>query len=45
MPTPIPAAKERLAKATVKTRDWEGAARREVRSVEELRAERMKAAE
>jgi alpha-galactosidase len=33
----IPAAKARLAKATVKTKDWEGAARREVRSVEELR--------
>jgi alpha-galactosidase len=33
----IPAAKERLAKATVKTRDWEGAARKRVRSVEELR--------
>jgi len=33
----VPAAKERLAKATVKTRDWEGAARRKVRSVEELR--------
>ncbi len=33
----IPAAKDRMAKATVKTRDWEGAARRSVRSVEELR--------
>ncbi len=33
----IPAAKERLAKATVRTRDWEGAARRKVRSIEELR--------
>ena len=33
----IPAAKERLSKATVKTRDWEGAARKKVRSVEELR--------
>jgi alpha-galactosidase len=33
----IPAAKERLAKGTIKTRDWEGAARRKVRSVEELR--------
>jgi alpha-galactosidase len=30
-------AEARLAKATVKTRDWEGAARRVVRSVEELR--------
>jgi alpha-galactosidase len=35
----VPAAKERLSKATVKTRDWKGVARREVRSVEELRAE------
>jgi alpha-galactosidase len=26
-----------MAKATVKTRDWEGAARKVVRSVEELR--------
>ena len=33
----IPAAKARLAKSTVKTRDWEGAARKPVRSVEELR--------
>ena len=33
----IPAAKARLAKGTVKTKDWEGAARRTVRSVEELR--------
>jgi alpha-galactosidase len=33
----VPGAKERLAKATIKTRDWEGAARRKVRSVEELR--------
>jgi alpha-galactosidase len=33
----IDGAKARLAKATVKTRDWEGAARRAVRSVEELR--------
>ena len=29
--------KARLAKATVKTKDWDGAARRVVRSVEELR--------
>ncbi len=36
----VPAAKERLAKGTVKTRDWEGVARREVRSIEELRAEK-----
>jgi len=33
----IPAAKARLANATVKTRDWDGAARKVVRSVEELR--------
>lgn len=33
----VPAAKERLAKSTVKTREWEGAARKRVRSVEELR--------
>ena len=30
----IPAAKERLASGTVKTRDWQGVARREVRSIE-----------
>jgi alpha-galactosidase len=36
----IPAAKERLAKSTVKTRDWAGAARRNVRSIDELRAEK-----
>jgi alpha-galactosidase len=33
----VPAAKERLAKGTVKTKDWQGAARKIVRSVEELR--------
>ena len=33
----VPAAKARLAKSTVKTSDWEGAARKSVRSVEELR--------
>ncbi|GHA34469.1 alpha-glucosidase/alpha-galactosidase [Devosia pacifica] len=33
----IPAAKERMEKSTVKTRDWEGAARKRVRGVEELR--------
>jgi alpha-galactosidase len=33
----IDGAKARLAKGTVKTREWEGAARRVVRSVEELR--------
>jgi alpha-galactosidase len=36
----VPAAKERLAKSTVKTRDWAGAARRNVRSIDELRAEK-----
>jgi alpha-galactosidase len=34
----IPAAKERLKNPKVKTRDWEGAARLKVRSVEDLRA-------
>ena len=34
----IPAAIERLKTPKVKTRDWAGAARLEVRSVEELRA-------
>lgn len=33
----IPGAKERLAKGTVKTREWEGAARLKTRSVAELR--------
>jgi alpha-galactosidase len=33
----VPGAKERMAKSTVRTRDWEGAARKRVRSVEELR--------
>ena len=33
----IPAAKARLTKPTVKTREWDGAARKVVRSVEELR--------
>lgn len=33
----IPAARERLKNPKVKTREWAGAARREVRSVEELR--------
>lgn len=37
----IPAAKERLANATVETRDWAGAARLEARSVEELREKRQ----
>jgi alpha-galactosidase len=34
----IPAAKERLKNPKVKTKDWEGAARLKVRSVEDLRA-------
>jgi alpha-galactosidase len=34
----IPAAKERLKNPKVKTRDWEGAARLKVRSVDDLRA-------
>ncbi len=38
----IEGAKARLAKATVKTRDWQGAARREVRSVDVVRAESAK---
>ena len=33
----VPAARERMAKSTVKTREWEGAARKRVRPVEELR--------
>ncbi len=33
----IPAARERLKTPTVKTRDWDGAARLDVRTVEELR--------
>jgi alpha-galactosidase len=36
----VPAAKERLSKSAVKTREWAGAARRNVRSIEELRAEK-----
>ena len=36
----VPAAKDRLARATVKTREWAGVARRPVRSIEELRAEK-----
>jgi alpha-galactosidase len=36
----VPAARERLKTSTVKTREWAGAARREVRSIEELRAEK-----
>ncbi|HEV7275922.1 MAG TPA: alpha-glucosidase/alpha-galactosidase [Devosiaceae bacterium] len=33
----VPAARERMAHATIRTRDWQGAARKQVRSVEELR--------
>jgi alpha-galactosidase len=33
----VPAARERLAHATIRTRDWQGAARKPVRTVEELR--------
>ena len=36
----IDGAKERLSKATVRTREWEGAARRQIRSVDEMRAEK-----
>ncbi|WP_316863312.1 alpha-glucosidase/alpha-galactosidase [uncultured Cohaesibacter sp.] len=36
----IPAAKDRLAKARIKTREWEGSARRKVRSIEEMREEK-----
>jgi len=39
----VPEAKERLSRATVKTRDWKGAASRPVRSIDELRAERSAA--
>jgi alpha-galactosidase len=34
----IPAAKERLKNPKVKTRDWTGAARQDIRAVEELKA-------
>ncbi|TIP58430.1 MAG: alpha-glucosidase/alpha-galactosidase [Mesorhizobium sp.] len=36
----IDGARERLSRATVKTREWKGVARREVRSIEEIRAEK-----
>jgi alpha-galactosidase len=36
----VDAAKDRLSRATVKTRDWAGVARRKVRSIEELRVEK-----
>ncbi|GLS32482.1 alpha-galactosidase [Mesorhizobium albiziae] len=41
----VPHARERLAKATVKTRDWQGVARRQVRTIEQLRADKVQAAE
>jgi alpha-galactosidase len=37
----IPAAKERLKTPKVKTKEWSGSARRAVRSVEELKAEKL----
>jgi alpha-galactosidase len=37
----IPAARERLKNPKVKTREWAGSARRAVRSVEELKAEKL----
>lgn len=40
----IPAAQERLKSPKVRTRDWSGAARLDVRSVEELRAAKTKKA-
>ncbi|QDY70862.1 alpha-glucosidase/alpha-galactosidase [Qingshengfaniella alkalisoli] len=40
----IPAARERLKNPTVKTREWSGAARQTVRSVEELRENRAQKA-
>jgi alpha-galactosidase len=39
----IPAARERMKSPRVKTRDWQGAARLEVRGVEELRSVKAKA--
>jgi alpha-galactosidase len=40
----IPAAQERMKNPKVKTRDWAGAARKEVRSVDEMRQAKPKAA-
>src|SRR5215217_6748108 len=37
----IPAARERLKTPKVKTREWSGSARRAVRSIEELKAEKL----
>ena len=36
---------DRLSRATVKTREWKGVASRPVRPLEQIRAERTKAAE
>ncbi|WP_176085914.1 alpha-glucosidase/alpha-galactosidase [Martelella sp. HB161492] len=43
----VAGARERLARSTVKTRDWNGAARRAIRSVDEMREEKeaLRAAE
>ena len=41
----IDGARDRLSRATVKTREWKGVASRPVRPLEQIRAERMKAAE
>jgi alpha-galactosidase len=41
----IDGARDRLSHATVKTREWKGVASRPVRPLEQIRAERMKAAE
>jgi alpha-galactosidase len=41
----VPAARQRLADARVPTREWEGAARLSVRSVEQMRIDRAKKAE
>jgi len=41
----VPAARERLKTPRVKTRDWEGAARLQVRSVQDLRDAKAKKAE
>jgi alpha-galactosidase len=40
----IPAARERMKNPKVKTRDWAGAARKEVRSVDEMRRAKPKTA-
>lgn len=38
----VDAAKERVAKSTVKTRDWQGAARREARGIDQIREEKAR---